>query len=253
MHDRIQVYSSSGDDYERAFRVFLQNTDQKARARQWFETFLNGLPERHVLIDAGAGSGEVTAWLSKWFDRTIAVEPNPFLLAKLRVALPNAETIGVPILEADPPAKADLVLCSHTFYYLPQLSWLAHLERLLSWMKPTGSTVVVVQHHDTDCMRLLEHFCGHRFNLSTLAGLLQARHGDAYRMNIMRDDAHIQTGDFASTFTIAEFMLNLLPIASPPTKAAVESYICSNFSPVGAGYRISCDQDFLVIRHRDAD
>jgi hypothetical protein len=247
MNDCIRVFDSSGDAYERAFDVFLRNTNQKAQARQWFETFLQGLTKRDVLIDAGAGSGEVTAWLSAWFKHTIGIEPNPFLLAKLRALIPTAEAIGKPILDAVPSAKADLVVCSHTFYYLPQVSWLEHVERLLSWMQPTGSTVIVVQHHDTDCMRMLEHFCGHRFNLSILADLLLARHGTRYKMDIVRNDAYVETRDFASTFTIAEFMLNLLPITNPPARRTVESYIRAHFLPVQDGYRFSCHQDFLRI------
>ena len=247
MNDRIQVFDSNGDAYERSFQVFLQNTDQKKRARQWFEAFLKGVSKRQLLIDAGAGSGEVTAWLSTWFQKTIAIEPNPFLLAKLHGLLPSAEVICKPILEAVPSTKADLVVCSHTFYYLKESSWLDHLERLLSWMQPTGSTVIVVQHHETDCMRMLEHFCGHRFNLSVLADMLKAQHGSRYKMQMVRNDAYIETEDFDSAFTIAEFMLNLLPLTAPPAKTAVESYIRSHFVPVQNGYRFSCHQDFLQI------
>ena len=113
MNDRIAVFDSSGEAYKRSFQVFLENTDQKTRARRWLENFLATLPKKRVLIDADAGSREVTAWLSPSFEKTIAVEPNPFLLKKLQAFLPDAETICQPILEAA-PSKADLVLCSHT-------------------------------------------------------------------------------------------------------------------------------------------
>jgi hypothetical protein len=243
----IQVFDSTGDAYHRAFQVFLQNTDQKKNAREWFGTFLNRLGGRDVLIDAGAGNGELTAWLSAWFEKTIAIEPNPFLLAKLQTRIPRAEVIGKTISESVPSSRADLVVCSHTFYYLPQSSWLENLERLLSWMQPTGRTVIIVQHHDTDCMRMLDHFCGHRFNLSTLAEMLRAKHGARYKTDIIRNDAHVETRDFESAYIIAEFMLNLLPLSAPPAVAALESYIRSHFEPVGHGYRFSCHQDFLHI------
>jgi hypothetical protein len=246
--DCVAVFDSSGEAYERSFKVFLQHTDQKKRARRWLETFLTSLPSKQVLIDAGAGSGEVTFWLSPSFNKTIAVEPNPFLLQKLQSVLPQAEGICKPILEATPSAKADLILCSHTFYYIPQPSWMAHLDRLLTWMQPTGSLVIVLQHHDTDCMRMLEHFCGHRFNLTTLADMLKAKHASRYDLRLVRDDAYIETSTFESAFTIAEFMLNLLPLQAPPSKAALESYIRSQFVPLQRGYRFSCHQDFLQIR-----
>jgi ubiquinone/menaquinone biosynthesis C-methylase UbiE len=250
--DCVAVFDSAGEAYERSFKVFLQQTDQKKRARQWLETFLTSLPSKQVLIDAGAGSGEVTSWLSPSFDKTIAVEPNPFLLEKLQAVLPETEAICKTILDATPAAKADLVLCSHTFYYIPQPSWMAHLDRLLAWMKPTGCAVIILQHHNTDCMKMLEHFCGHRFNLTTLADMLKAKHGGRYTMEIVRDDAYIETSTFESAFTIAEFMLNLLPLQAPPSKAALESYIRSQFVPLQEGYRFSCHQDFLQIRSAEA-
>jgi hypothetical protein len=253
MTNCIQVFASSGDAYKRSFQVFLDNTDQKKNARRWLDIFLQTLPRTKVMIDAGAGSGELTAWLASSFEKTIAVEPNPFLLEKLQTLLPTAEVICKPILDAMPSAKADLVMCSHTFYYLPQSSWLEHAERLLSWMQFTGSILIVMQHHDTDCMRMLEHFCGHRFNLSFLADMLRAKHGSRYTMDMVRNDAHVETRDFKSTFMIAEFMLNLLPLQVPPPTAAVESYIRSHFTPVQDGYRFSCHQDILQIRGNEAN
>src|SRR6184192_568686 len=98
MTNCIQVFDSSGDAYKRSFQVFLDNTDQKKNARRWLETFLKTLPRTNAMIDAGAGSGELTAWLSTSFDKTIAIEPNPFLLEKLQTLLPTAEAICTPIL-----------------------------------------------------------------------------------------------------------------------------------------------------------
>lgn len=247
MKDCVAVFDSGGEAYERSFKVFLQHTDQKQRARRCLETFFASLPAKQVLIDAGAGSGEVTSWLAPSFEKTIAIEPNPFLLEKLRTLLPKAEAVSTSILEASPSNKADLVLCSHTFYYIPQPSWAAHLDRLLTWMQPNGSLIIVLQHHNTDCMRMLEHFCGHRFNLGTLADMLKATHGSRYGMRLVRDDAYIDTCDFGSAYTIAEFMLNLLPLRVPPPKPALESYIRDQFVSDQERYRFSCHQDFLHI------
>ena len=66
------------------------------------------------------------------FRHTIAVEPNPHLLTQLKQAIPQAEAIGVPILEANPKAQGDFVLCSHVLYYIPAEEWIAHLDRLVS-------------------------------------------------------------------------------------------------------------------------
>jgi hypothetical protein len=84
------------------------------------------------------------------------------LLTQLQRAVPQADAIGTSILATSPKALGDFVLCSHTLYYIPAEEWLAHLERLVSWMSSTGVTVVVLQNRGTACMTMLEHFFGHR-------------------------------------------------------------------------------------------
>lgn len=121
--ERIRVFDSQGEDYKRAFQVFLDHTDQKRNAKRWLRQLVDGLPARNVFIDAGAGNGEVTGAFVEAFDRTIAIEPNAHLLTQLQRAVPRAEPIGLPIMSADPTAQGDLVLCSHTLYYIPAGDW----------------------------------------------------------------------------------------------------------------------------------
>ena len=248
----IQVFDSQGAAYKQAFQVFLQHTDQKRNARVWLHDFVQHLPVRETLIDAGAGSGELTGWLTPWFRQTIAIEPNAYLLEVLQQAVPAVEVISKPILEAEPQQAGDLVLCSYTLYYIPRSQWLVHLQRLLAWMAPGGATVVIVQDHETDCMAMLQHFLGHRFVLAELAAELQGRYGDQYHLSLIRDAAYVETTDFASAYTIAEFMLNLLPITVAPRRRDVEEYIHTHFAQSDGRYRFSCHQDFLVIRQHAA-
>jgi phospholipid N-methyltransferase len=245
----IQVFDSQGEAYKRAFQIFLDHTDQKRNAKRFLQKVVEGLPKRHVFIDAGAGNGEVTKAFAGDFDRAIAIEPNPHLLTQLKQTIPEAETIGAPILAADPKAQGDFVLCSHTFYYIPANEWLAHLERLVSWMSPTGVTVVVVQNRDTSCMAMLDHFFGHRFDLERLAQTFRAKHGDRYDVVVTLDPAHVETKEAASAYAIAEFMLNLLPISRPPARYDVETYLDQHCRTDGI-YRLSVHQDFLLIRGR---
>ena len=142
--EHIRVFDSQGEAYKQAFQIFLEHTDQKRNAKRWLQQVVDDLPMRQVFIDAGAGNGEVTRAFTAAFDRTIAIEPNAYLLNQLQAAVPTAEAIGEPILSARPPAQGDLVLCSHTLYYIPAEEWLTHLERLVSWMSPTGVTIVVL-------------------------------------------------------------------------------------------------------------
>ena len=246
----IRVFDSQGEDYKRAFQVFLDHTDQKRNAKRFLQRLVDDLPARTVFIDAGAGTGEVTKAFAPAFGRTIAIEPNAHLLAQLQRAIPEADAIGTSILDASPKAQGDFVLCSHTLYYIPAEDWLAHLERLVSWMSPTGVTVVILQNRRTDCMTMLEHFFGHRFDLGGLADAFRAKHGDRYEVSTTLDQAHVETSDQSAACTVAEFMLNLLPISQPPSKRDLEAYVAKHFATGEGGYRLSVHQDFLQIRPR---
>lgn len=250
MIEPIQVFDSQGEDYKRAFQIFLDHTDQKRNAKRFLQELVDDLPERNVFIDAGAGNGEVTKAFANAFGRTIAIEPNPYLLDQLRRAIPQADAIGTPILAANPKSKGDFVLCSHTLYYIPADEWLAHLERLVSWMSPTGVTVVVIQNRGTACMGLLDHFFGHRFDLEGLAAAFREKHGDRYDVSITLDAAHVETSESASAYAVAEFMLNLLPISRPPARRDVEAYLATHCTAGDGTYRLSVHQDFLQIRVR---
>lgn len=248
--ESIQVFDSQGEAYKRAFQIFLDHTDQKRNAKRFLQKLIDGMPNRTVFIDAGAGNGEVTRAFAGAFRHTIAVEPNPHLLTQLKQAIPQAEAIGAPILAADPKAQGAFVLCSHVLYYIPAEEWIAHLDRLVSWMSPSGVTVVVVQNHNTDCMTMLDHFFGHRFDLHQLAQAFREKYGDRYDVAITLDPAHVETRELASAYAIAEFMLNLLPISRPPARQDVEDYLTKHCLTDGT-YRLSVHQDFLQIRERD--
>lgn len=250
--ERIRIFDSQGEAYKQAFQIFLDHTDQKRNAKRWLQEVVDILPAHMVFIDAGAGNGEMTKAFAGAFKRTFAIEPNVYLRNQLQQTLPTAEAIGLPILAAQPVARGDLVLCSHTFYYIPPEEWLAHLERLVSWMSPTGVTIVVLQHRESGCMNMVHHFFGHRFELRQAADTFRAKHGDQYDVVITLDPAHVETPDLGKAYAVAEFMLNLLDIKSAPTRQDVEAYVQANFATPDGGYRIPVHQDFLTIRHQPA-
>jgi hypothetical protein len=248
---RVKAYNSQVADYHDAFQVFLDHTDQKVRANAWLERFVKGLPARGVFIDAGAGEGTLTELLMPHFARTIAIEPNASLRESLARRCATATVLGDMILAAQPAAAGDFILCSHVFYYLPAAEWLPSLERLASWLSPAGTLVILLQNSGTDCMKMFRHFFGHRFDLAGLVQRFEQAHGDRYSARIETDPATIQTRDFASAYTVAEFMLNLLPLTNPPLRRELEAYVENNFrDPATQGYRFSCDQDFLQVRRK---
>ncbi len=248
--ESIRVFDSQGEDYKHAFQVFLAHTDQKRNAKRLLQKLVDDLPVRRVFIDAGAGNGELTRIFVGAFDRTIAIEPNTYLLTQLQRAIPQVDAIATSILAASPETEGDFVLCSHTLYYIPAEEWLAHLERLVSWMSPAGVTVVVLQNRGTACMTMLEHFFGHRFDLGGLADTFRAKHSDRYDVTTTLDLAHVETSEPAAAYTVAEFMLNLLPISRPPARRDLEAYVATHFATADGTHRLSVHQDFLQIRAR---
>ena len=249
--DTIAVYNSQSREYHQAFQVFLDHTDQKLMAQKWLSDLIDRLPSRRVFVDAGAGNGKVTAWFTERFGRTIAIEPNASLRHDLERACPTADVIPEQILNAKIGTAGDLILCSHVFYYIDASEWMRTLDRLASWLATGGLLVLVVQNHDTDCMRMLDHFLGQRFLVSSLARQFQEERGSSYEVRIDTKPAQIETLDFPSAYVIAEFMLNLLPVRNPPPRRALEEYLRAHFVRPDGSFRFSCDQDFIQIRKCD--
>ena len=137
--DYVTKYDSQSEAYREAFKVFLSHTDQKVNAREWLRRFIQTLPYRQVLIDAGAGTGQLTSWIAPDFERTIAIEPSEYLREEFRKNFPDCQLFSGFITEVTPPEKADLVVCSHVLYYIDRDEWMSNLEALVSWLKPGGA------------------------------------------------------------------------------------------------------------------
>jgi SAM-dependent methyltransferase len=245
----LNVYDSQSDAYSKAFGVFLANTDQKAKAAAWLQQEVDGLTNRGVFIDAGAGNGQLTSWLAPRFRKTIAIEPSPFFREQFQKSCPGVEVLPVPIAQARPNAQADFVLCSHVFYHIDRTLWAENLHHLASWLRPEGVLAVALQNHETDCMRMLRHFTGDEFDLGPLGRAFANDAQGQFDVRTETVEAHVRTDSFEAAYIIAEFFLNDRPLSHPPLRAELERYIRTHFHSDGH-YRLSCHQDFLRIRRR---
>jgi trans-aconitate methyltransferase len=244
----LNFYDSQDDEYSRAFGVFLAHTDQKAKAAAWFEEEVNGLADQGVFIDAGAGNGQLTGWLAPRFRKTIAIEPNSSFWEGLQKSCPRVELLPVPIDQARPSSQAEFVLCSHVFYYIDQGHWAENFHYLASWLRPRGVLAVALQNPETDCMRMLRHFTGDKFDLEALARAFARDEQGRFDVRTETVEAHILTDSFEAAYILAEFVLNALPLSHPPPRAELERYIRTHFHSNGY-YCFSCHQDFLRV-HR---
>jgi SAM-dependent methyltransferase len=247
--DLMSTYDSQGEEYTRAFGVFLAHTDQKAKATAWLDCEVDALLNRDVFIDAGAGTGQLTARLQPRFGQTIAIEPNASLRDKLKLSCQGAEILPLSITASQPKTQADFALCSHVLYYIDRSLWAENLRCLASWLRPNGVLTVALQNHETDCMRMLRHFTGKEFDLQALARAFADELHGKFDVQIETVEAHVQTETLDSAYTIAEFMLNLFPLQNPPRRIELEQYVKNHFSKHG-GYRFSCHQDFLRVQRK---
>lgn len=243
----LRSYNSQGEEYRDAFRVFLDHTDQKTKALAWLDREVHELPARGTMIDAGAGNGVLSARLSPQFQRTIAIEPNRSLCEEFKAACPKAELLTGGILDVQPDALADFIVCSHVFYYVPRGAWTDYLRRMAGWLQPRGVLAVTVQNADTDCMRMLRAFTNVRYDLAELGERFLVGEGGKFQAVIETVPAEINTGDIETAVTIAEFMMNLSPLQNRPLRTTVESYIVREFLQPNGSYRMTCDQDFLRV------
>lgn len=246
----VQQYDSSSEAYSKAYKIFLEHTDQKKNMHAWLLKIIKKLAKKEVFIDSGAGNGEVTKEYLPLFNKTIAIEPNPFLWGQLKKTTPTATIIAKPIKDAEPSLRADLVLCSHILYYIPLYEWMETLEYLSSWITPTGQVIVVLQDYETDCMAMLEHFFNQRYDLKEISSQFSKKYENHYNIKFERESAYVETNDFNTAYLIAEFMLNLVPFKNPPTREEFENYIQFNFKTADNKYRFSCHQDFLQIQRK---
>lgn len=244
---RVTRFDSLSPEYSEAFHTFLAHTDQKQKAIDWLDREVGALARRRTAIDAGAGTGKLTGWLAERFSTVIGVEPNPTLAREFRAACPGITLIPETILGAEPESAADFVLCSHVFYYIPQLDWEANLRQMMGWLAPQGVLAIAIQNPDTDCMRMVDHFVGGRYDLSNLSPVALSEPGASYEVRLDTVEAHIETDDLQTACRIAEFMLNVVALPDPPTWAALQDYVARQFAAEGSKYRFSCHQDFLRI------
>lgn len=239
------------NEYKVRFRAFLENTNQKQKREEWLCEYVPTLPSQRIFIDAGAGNGQLTRILSKFFEQTIAVEPNNELIMQLRDECPKCEIRNKSILEADAMPLADFVLCSHVLYLMPQKDWMAHVNKLVSWLSNSGEAILVAQSKDTDCKKLTRHFGKERPELSALfADFENSDFKNNFEWNLETSPAQIRTNTSDTALTIGEFLLMDEESRSLPSREVIREYFDKYFKQKDGSYVLSCDQDFLIIKRK---
>jgi 16S rRNA A1518/A1519 N6-dimethyltransferase RsmA/KsgA/DIM1 with predicted DNA glycosylase/AP lyase activity len=96
------------------------------------------IKQRDFIVDVGAGDGALTYSLSEG-RKVIAIEPSPYNLPMLRLALTGADMRIIPNKIEDvelPVGCVDAVLFTHCLYYVANLPGV--IQKVLGWLRPRG-------------------------------------------------------------------------------------------------------------------
>ena len=161
----IPIFGHENQLYRDYFSSFLKHTDEKKRSRDWFSReLLPRIGTRNVLIDAGAGNGELLSHFLPQFHRCIAIEPSPVFARDLLQLIPEEALYQTTILGAPSSLpKANLVVESHVKYYIPLEEWEINTDRLISWLAPGGCLVEVLKSEHSDFQIMIAEFLGREY------------------------------------------------------------------------------------------
>ncbi|MFH8294346.1 class I SAM-dependent methyltransferase [Streptomyces sp. NPDC018059] len=247
---------SDEDAYREAFNLFLAGTDQKTRTHAYLCQVIDRLPTRRLFLDVGPGEGTMTRGIAPRFERTVCIEPNRSMRHALADTCPDAWVLAEPVLQADPGVTADLALLSHVLYYVPRPQWMATVLRIMEWIVPGGLLLVLLEHPDSTCMRMVEHFTGSRFDLGELADELASVPPDLIGdVRLETVPARYRTMERDEAVTVAGFHLGVPSTVSgggaPPARETLDDYVRRHFRDRDGGYTIGNDQHVLHIERTD--
>jgi trans-aconitate methyltransferase len=240
----------AGEGYRRAFELFLAGTDEKAMTHEYLKALVEQLPRRRLFLDVGAGDAVTTRHVGQYFECTIAIEPSAPMRQALRRSCPDAVVFNEPIDKVQLDAHADLALCSHVLYYVPDSAWLETARRVLNWVAPGGALLLMLQNPENDCMKMVRHFTGVRFDFPDLARRLE-QNGNGLVQSVAMATLPIRyrSTNLADAIDVAEFMINVpaLRSRSLPSRQELESYVVRHFSAEGT-ICITHTHDILTVR-----
>jgi SAM-dependent methyltransferase len=162
------VHESSGFEYrtkessrKTLFETFLAHTDEKEQSA----VVLSGILESQVvngalrILDVGAGTGEYLELALTKLPQPLSVdlrlvEPSTSLTERLQqtfgaaVKADHAKISSTDFDSFSTDDRFDVVIASHVMYHFPLESWPRQLQKMLSFLKPTGALVIVIREKD---------------------------------------------------------------------------------------------------------
>ncbi len=204
-------WAKRGSSFGSAAAAYAEHRpDYRADAVRWCVAPLGRDIATLRVLDLGAGTGKLTALLAELGADVTAVEPDPAMLAELRRALPEADSLEgsaeqIPLGDA----MVDAVLCGQSMHWFDMSRAVPEIARVL---KP-GGTLAALWNSDDD-------------RVEWVAGLQEAAEGRASpSLSLRRPEA--------AGFSTDQFGTELF---GPTERERVRQRAAADRRPAGPGH-----------------
>ncbi|MCT4635927.1 MAG: class I SAM-dependent methyltransferase [Rickettsiales bacterium] len=203
------------------------------------------LQQHRNLLDIGTGRGDFTQIIGKYFNNITAVDNSEEALNNLPsfIGLSPVHKVKGSILDCNLNIyniKYDMILISHTIYYIPQEERLPLIEDMTQLLSKTG-VLVLVFNDEGDRASLGKHYGAIDSGFSSIHNTLPQLHNN---FQLYRIDEFLDGGDLNSMMHIAGICLNDYEVNA--TKESLSSYLTENYCPNNI-CQLSMTQNIMVI------
>gem|GEM_PF-5774454 len=249
-------------EYLPLFDLFRKASDHESGLIARVERILNNhfsplqLKQDGDFLDVGASDGAITQVLMPSFKRGVAVEIDKHASQRLKSKeIPGLDVITVPIQEYVPDHKFDVILVSHSLYYIEEKDRMNQIKRMASWLKPGGKLILLYTVHGSS-----------QKDLSRMKKALsipsQPIDGRAIKDRLISEgfEASLEilestvTADLDEMLRIVPFVLKKAALQSATADPQVREYIERNlWDEVQHNYRLNIPQELLIISNGSGD
>ncbi len=243
-------------EYLPLFDLFRKASDHESGIIDRVKKILNNhfspeqLKQNGDFLDVGASDGVIAEALMPYFKHGVAVEIDENASGKLKAKeIPRLYVDTTPIQEYLPNRKFDVILVSHSLYYIEEKDRIDQIKRMASWLKPGGKLILLYTVHGDSQKDL--------FRMKKALGVpSQAIDGRAIKDSLISEgfEASLEilesavTADLDGMLKIAPFVLKKSSLQAETIKSQIQEYVEKNlWDETQHNYRLNIPQELLII------
>ncbi len=246
-------------EYFPSFDLFRKASDHESGIIARVKEILNNhfspqeLKQNGDFLDVGASDGVITEALMPYFKRGVAVEIDEHVSERLRSKeIHGLDVVTAPIQEYAPDHKFDVILVSHSLYYIEEKDRMDQIKRMASWLKPGGKLILLYTVHG-DSQKDLSRM------KKALGVPSQPIDGRAIKDSLTSEgfEASFEilesavTADLDGMLKIVPFVLKKSSLQAATIKSQIQEYIERNlWDEAQHNYRLNIPQELLIINSR---